>query len=115
MRLAARTFICLFVPLVALLSGAFQAVEKAVVSTVHTRLRSVRREHESSIARMQAHNERQNKRNLRIVAENAALKAGLQLLLDAPNDRDTSLTVEEQLREDLRRHWDRTVVRLRCR
>ena len=41
----------------------------------------------------------QNGRSLRMVAESAALKAGLQLLLADRSSRDARLTVEDQLRE----------------
>jgi HD-GYP domain-containing protein (c-di-GMP phosphodiesterase class II) len=87
------------VPLIVLLSGGSWAVERAVVSIVHNGLRSIFRDNQASVARLQLHNERQSKRYLRIVGENAALKAGLQLLLADPNSDEARLTVEDQLRE----------------
>ena len=51
------------------------------------------------MARLQSRNERQSKRNLKIVAENAALKAGVQLLMEATDVDQARLTVEDQLRD----------------
>jgi HD-GYP domain-containing protein (c-di-GMP phosphodiesterase class II) len=99
MGLAFRTFLCSFVPLIILLSGGCWAIERAVISIVHDGLRSVLHDNQASVARLQSHNERQSKRYLRIVGENAALKAGLQLLLTDLNSDDARLTVEDQLRE----------------
>jgi HD-GYP domain-containing protein (c-di-GMP phosphodiesterase class II) len=99
MGLAVRTFLCSFVPLIVLLSGGSWIVEQAVVSIVHNGLRSIFRDNQASAARVQARNARQSQRYLRIVGENAALKAGLQLLLADPNSDDARLTVEDQLRE----------------
>ena len=99
MGLAVRTFLCSFVPLIVLLSGGSWIVEQAVVSIVHDGLRSIFRNNQASAARVQARSARQNQRYLRIVGENAALKAGLQLLLADPNSDAARLTVEDQLRE----------------
>jgi HD-GYP domain-containing protein (c-di-GMP phosphodiesterase class II) len=99
MGLAFRTFLCLFVPLILFLAGGFVAVERAVGSIVHNGLRSVLRDSHSALTVVQLRNEHQSKRYLRVVGENAALKAGLQLLLSNPKSTDARLTVEDQLRE----------------
>ena len=99
MGLAVRTFLCSFVPLIVLLSGGSWIVEQAVVSIVHNGLSSIFRDNQASVARVQSRNASQSRRYLRIVGENAALKAGLQLLLAEPNSVDARLTVEDQLRE----------------
>jgi HD-GYP domain-containing protein (c-di-GMP phosphodiesterase class II) len=99
MRFASRTFLCSFVPVAVLLLGIFCAVERAVVSTVRTGLRASLRDHQASISQMQVKNELQNSRSLRVLSENAVLKAGLQLMLADPHSADVRLTVEDQLRE----------------
>jgi HD-GYP domain-containing protein (c-di-GMP phosphodiesterase class II) len=99
MGLAVRTFLCSFVPLIVLLSGGSWIVERAVVAIVHDGLRSIFQDNQASVARVQSRNARQNQRYLRIAGENAALKAGLQLLLAEPASVDARLTVEDQLRE----------------
>jgi HD-GYP domain-containing protein (c-di-GMP phosphodiesterase class II) len=48
---------------------------------------------------MQAQNENQSRRYLRVLAENSALKAGLQLMLADPAGAAARLTVEDQLSE----------------
>src|SRR5260370_4433413 len=99
MRFATRTFLWSFIPFVFLLTGSFWAIQTKVVSTVRDGLRSSLREQQASIALLQSKIELQNSRFLRIVGENAALKAGLQLLLADAKSGDARLTVEDQLRE----------------
>lgn len=99
MGLAVRTFLCSFVPLMVLLSGGFCVVERVVASIVHDALRLVLRDNQASFARVQQHNEQLSKRYLRMIGENASLKAGLQLLLAEPNNADARFTVEDQLSE----------------
>ena len=99
MGLSVRTFLCSFVPLMVLLSTGFWVVERAVASIVHDALRLVLRDNQTSFARVQRRNEQQSKRYLRIIGENASLKAGLQLLLAEPNNVDARRTVEDQLCE----------------
>ena len=98
MRLGVRTFLCLFVPLLALLSAGFWAVEKAIMASVESRLSSVLHDH-TALTDVQSTRERERRRSLRIVAENPALKAGVQKLLVAPKDETARLNVEKQLRE----------------
>ena len=99
MRFATRTFLWSFIPFAALLLATFGVIQTKVVSTVRNGLRSSLREKQVSIARLYSKSELQNRRSLRIVAESAALKAGLQLVLADPKSGGARLTVEDQLRE----------------
>ena len=99
MRFGTRTFLLCFVPFAVLLMGSFLAIEKLVESTVKTGLRSSLRENQLTIARLRSQAELQNNRFLRVAGENAALKAGMQLLqLDAANAAARE-TVEDQLEQ----------------
>src|ERR1700722_3335222 len=99
MRFATRTFLWSFIPFVILLLGSFWAIQKLVEHTVRDGLRSSLRQTHVSVARVRANSELQNSRFLKILGENASLKAGLQLLLAAPKNGDARRTVEDQLRE----------------
>jgi HD-GYP domain-containing protein (c-di-GMP phosphodiesterase class II) len=99
MRFATRTFLWSFVPFAILLLGSFWAIQKEVVSTVRNGLRTSLRDEQASIARVRSRSELQNSRFLRIVGENATLKAGIQLLLENRKSAEARLTVEDQLRE----------------
>ena len=99
MRFATRTFLLSFVPMSLLLLASFWAAQILVQRAVRDQLEKSLRETHESIARMQAKSEASDKRLLRILGENATLKAGLQLLLEAHNSRDARITVEDQLRE----------------
>ncbi len=99
MRLATRTFLWSFVPCAVLLLGSFWAIQKLAESTVRERLRSSLRETHASIARVRSKSELQNSRLLRVLGENAALQAGVQLVLADRSSREARLAVEDQLRE----------------
>ncbi|HTM47580.1 MAG TPA: HD domain-containing phosphohydrolase [Bryobacteraceae bacterium] len=99
MRFATRTFLFSFVPFALLLMGSFWVIQKLVESTVRDGLRTSLRHTHDSIARVRSKSELQNSRFLRVVGENASLKAGLQLLLAEQESRAARLTVEDQLRE----------------
>ena len=99
MRYAHRTFLWSIVPFAILLIGTFWTVQHSVMSTVREGLRTSLRENRQAVGKMQKRAQVQNGRSLRIMAENAALKAGLQLLLADQTSRDARLTVEDQLRE----------------
>ncbi|HJT88442.1 MAG TPA: HD-GYP domain-containing protein [Bryobacteraceae bacterium] len=99
MRFATRTFLWSFIPFALLLAGSFWNVQKLAQQTVRAGIRSsLRRTHES-MGRVRAKDEARNIRFLRIVGDNASLKAGLQLMISEPGDREAQLTVEDQLRE----------------
>jgi HD-GYP domain-containing protein (c-di-GMP phosphodiesterase class II) len=99
MRLSTRAFLWSFVPFALLLAGSFWMIQRQVQSAVRDGLRSSLRDAHASMARVREQSELQNSRFLRIVAENPSLKAGLQLLLTDPKNREARLTVEDQLRE----------------
>lgn len=99
MRFATRTFLWSFLPFAFLLMGSFWAIQKLVESTVRDRLRSSLRETHASIARVRSRSELQNHRFLRVLGENASLKAGLQLALAERKSSAARLTLERQLRD----------------
>jgi HD-GYP domain-containing protein (c-di-GMP phosphodiesterase class II) len=99
MRFATRTFLWSFVPFAILLLASFWAIQTEVVRTVRRGLRTSLRDQQVSIARVQARSELQNSRFLRIVGEDATLKAGIQLLLANAKNPEAILTLEDQLRE----------------
>jgi HD-GYP domain-containing protein (c-di-GMP phosphodiesterase class II) len=99
MRFATRTFLLSFAPVAILLLGSFWTVQVLVQRAVRDQLQASLRQTHESIARMQSKNEARNERFLRNLGESSTLKAGLQLLLAAPANRDARMTVEDQLRE----------------
>ena len=99
MRFRTRAFLLCFIPFALLLAGSFWATQRLVQTTVQDGLRSSMRENQLSIARLQSRTDLQNSRFLRVVGENAALKAGLQLLRSNPANPAAKETVEDQLRE----------------
>ncbi len=99
MRLTTRSFLYCFVPFVLLLVASFWAMQHSVVGTVRQGLRDSLHEKQVSLARLYAKSELQSSRFLRVVGENAALKAGLQLVLGDPGELEARRTVEDQLRE----------------
>ena len=99
MRFATRTFLFSFVPFAFLLMGSFWTIQKLVESTVRNGLRTSLRHTHDSIARVRSKSELQNSRFLKVVGENATLKAGLQLLLAERKSVAARLTVEDQLRD----------------
>jgi len=99
MRFATRTFLWSFLPFTLLLLASFAAIQTMVQSTVHERLRASLRDTHSSIARIRAKSELQNSRFLRIIAENASLKAGLELLAEDTRNQEARATLEDRLFE----------------
>lgn len=100
MRFATRTFWWSFAPFAVLLAANFWAVRLAVTSAVREELRGSVRQSQVLAASDRLRNERQNQRILRVVAENPALKAGLELLMLERNSREEARrTVEDQLSE----------------
>ncbi|MGC4048812.1 MAG: hypothetical protein QM757_04735 [Paludibaculum sp.] len=99
MRFATRTFLYSFTPFALLLTGSFWAIQEMVESTVHERLSVALRDTQSLVARVRSKGELQNSRFLRVIGENAALKAGLQLMTVEPDSADARRTVEDQLRD----------------
>jgi len=99
MRFATRTFLWSFVPLAVLLMASFWTTQTLVVSAVRDGIRTSMRQTHRSIARSQSKSELQYGRFLKVVAESAALKAGVELMLAEPQSSDARLTVEDQLKE----------------
>jgi len=74
-------------------------IQRFVQSTVRDGLHTSLRESQVAIANIHAKGDLQNSRFLKVVGENSALKAGMQLLLANPRSADARSTVEDQLRE----------------
>jgi putative nucleotidyltransferase with HDIG domain len=100
MRFATRAFLWSFVPFALLLAGSFWSVRTAALSAVKNALRSDVRENQVTLAKERERGEIKNARILRVVVENPALKAGLQLLASEHHAREAARrTVEDQLSE----------------
>lgn len=99
MRFRTQAFLYCFVPFALLFAGSFWMIQKLVQSTVRDGLRTSLLENNKVVARTRSKADLQNGQFLRIAGENAALKAGLQLLLGYPDNADARRTVEDQLRE----------------
>src|SRR5204863_754887 len=99
MRFATRTFLWSFVPFALLLLAAFWQTQRLVELTVRESVRLSLRQTHTSIGRVRSKSALQDSRFLRILGENATLKAGLQLLNAEPGSAEARRTVEEQLRE----------------
>src|SRR5579871_5878125 len=99
MRLATRTLLWTVLPFAVLLASSFWAAQTLVLSAVRKDLRATVKETQTSVVEMRAKEEQRNSRVLKIVAENPALKAGVQLLLEHSRNADARNTVEDQLLE----------------
>jgi putative nucleotidyltransferase with HDIG domain len=99
MRFRTRAFLCCFVPFALLLAASFWLIQQRVLLTVRDGLRRSLLEKHEAVARVLANSDLQSSRFLKVVGENAALKAGVQLLLTYPNNPDARRTVEDQLHE----------------
>jgi putative nucleotidyltransferase with HDIG domain len=100
MRFATRIFLSSFVPFAVLLAVSFWAIRASVIATVRDGLRGSVRDNQVALAREQARNEARDQKLLQGVAENPALKAGLQLLATERSVRDQARnTVQDQLSE----------------
>ncbi len=99
MRFRTRAFLLCFVPFAILLTGSFWTIQSLVLQTVKNGLRASLRENHVSIARLRSRSDLQNSRFLRVVGENAELKAGLQLLAANPESAEARATVEDQVGE----------------
>src|SRR5437763_1499390 len=112
MPFATRAFLCSFVPFSVLLLSSFWAIQALVMRAVHGSVHESLRENQKLITRLQARTELENSRSLHVLAENPALKAGIELLLLNPASREARLTVEDQLREICAGlHYDFLLVR----
>jgi response regulator RpfG family c-di-GMP phosphodiesterase len=99
MRFGTRVFLLCFAPFALLLTLSFWIFERVVHDTVRDGVRASLEENQHAIGRVLEHGSLRDGRFLRIAGENAALKAGIQLLLAAPDNEGARLTVEDQLNE----------------
>jgi HD-GYP domain-containing protein (c-di-GMP phosphodiesterase class II) len=99
MRFRTRAFLICFVPFAALLAASFWMVQQFVQSTVRDGLRASLRDNERAIARVRTKADLQNSGFLKIAGDNAALKAGMELLRSEAGSPGARRTVEDQLRE----------------
>ena len=100
MRFATRAFLVTFVPFAVLLALSFWGVRAAVGVAVRDRMRSSARDSQIALQREQARNQGRTERMLAGVADNPALKAGLQLLITEKASRDVAgNTVRDQMSE----------------
>ncbi|MDP9171630.1 MAG: hypothetical protein M3N54_13515, partial [Acidobacteriota bacterium] len=93
MRFRTRVFLLSFVPFAVLLSVSFFATQRMVQSTVEEGLRSSLRANHAAVARARSRSDLQNSRFLSVAGENAALKAGMQLLLSERGSKAARYTV----------------------
>jgi hypothetical protein len=99
MRLATRTFLWSILPFALLLAGSFYAVENRVLLKVRQNLQSSVKQTQESLASMRSRTEQRDSRVLRVVSQNPALKAGVQLMLGDRRDPQARATLEDQLLE----------------
>jgi putative nucleotidyltransferase with HDIG domain len=100
MRFATRTFLSSFVPIAVLLAASFWAVRVSVIAAVRNGLGVSVRDNQVALAREQARHETRSRKLLQGIAENPALKAGLQLLAtERAASEQARNTVQDQLSE----------------
>ncbi len=99
MRYATRTFLLSFTPFAVLLIVSFWAVQSLAASAARSGFHATVRETQRLLARLHSRHEQATKRLLQVLAENPALKAGLQLALVEGGNAEARLTVADQLRE----------------
>jgi putative nucleotidyltransferase with HDIG domain len=99
MRFRTRAFVCCFVPFALLLAASFWTIQGRVLATVRDGLRRNLLDNHKEVALVLSKSDLRSSRFLRVVGENAALKAGVQLLLTYPNNAEARRTVEDQLHE----------------
>jgi HD-GYP domain-containing protein (c-di-GMP phosphodiesterase class II) len=98
-RFRTRAFLICFVPFAVLLACSFWMIQQLVQSTVLEGLRASVRENQAALASLHAKSDLQDSRFLKVVGENPALKAGMQLMLANEGSQGARRTVEDQLRE----------------
>jgi HD-GYP domain-containing protein (c-di-GMP phosphodiesterase class II) len=82
-----------------LLAGSFWIIQRQVQMRVSDGLVESLRQNHQAVAQVIRKSDLQSSRFLKVVGENAALKAGVRLLLSYPENSEARLTVEDQLRE----------------
>ncbi len=99
MRLATRTFLWSLLPFAVLLIGSFWVVQNRVLSQVRQELELSVKQTQASMAKVRSREVERNGRVLRVVSQNPALKAVVQLMLSNRSDAQARRTVEQQLVE----------------
>ena len=99
MKLATRTFLWSLLPFTILLIGSFWAVQARVLAQVRQGLEASVRQAQVSMANSTTQAAERNRHTLRIVSQNPALKAVVQLMLSDRKDAQAHRTVEQQLQE----------------
>lgn len=99
MRFATRTFLLSFLPFALLLGGSFWFIHRMVETEVRKNVSVSLRDAAVSMKKLRDKSQLQDNRFLRVVGENPALKAGINLLLADRKSGSARLTVEDQLRE----------------
>ncbi len=100
MRFSTRVLVGSFFPFAVLLAVSFWVVKNVAVDVVRSGLRTTVRDHQAALARVRLRNQQRERRILQGVAENPALKAGLELLSTESGLREQARdTVRDQLSE----------------
>jgi HD-GYP domain-containing protein (c-di-GMP phosphodiesterase class II) len=99
MRFSTRTFLFSSAPTIALLIAAFFFIENLTVSALTNDAKRSLRQTQLTIAHSRARSEAESVRLLKIVSENAPLKAAMQLMALERGSPDAKRTLEDQLRE----------------
>jgi len=102
LRFRTRAFLYCFAPFALLLAGSFWMIQnlccrRCATDCAHHCLRTTK-----AVARMRSKSDLQNSQFLGVVGENAALKAGVQLMLANPENADARRTVEESAARTVR-------------
>jgi HD-GYP domain-containing protein (c-di-GMP phosphodiesterase class II) len=99
MRFSTRTFLFSSGPNIALLISAFFFIENLTVTALTNDAKRSLRQTQLRMAHSHARSEEESARLLRIVSENAPLKAAMQLMAVERNSPDAKRTLEDQLRD----------------
>ncbi len=99
MRFSTRTFLFSSAPNIALLIAAFFFIENLTVTALTNDTKRSLRQTQLTIAHSRARSEAESVRLLKIVSENAPLKAAMQLMALERDNPDAKRTLEDQLRE----------------
>jgi HD-GYP domain-containing protein (c-di-GMP phosphodiesterase class II) len=99
MRFGTRVFLLCFVPLAVLLTFTSWIFERVAQNAIREGMGASLRDNQRAIGQVLERGSLRNSRYLRVVGENAALKAGIQLMRSTPEEVEAQLTVEDQLNE----------------
>jgi HD-GYP domain-containing protein (c-di-GMP phosphodiesterase class II) len=99
MRFSTRTFLFSSAPNIALLISAFFFIENLTVTALTNDAKRSLRQTQLRMAHSHARSEEESARLLKIVSENAPLKAAMQLMAVERDSPDAKRTLEDQLRD----------------